>query len=334
LWVVALVALWGWAGVSVANAEPGQTVEVSDEIAASTGTAGDVSSCPVDTVPVQIMTPGRGGNEIKRSAAEISSSLPHFRAFVTTVTEHVNSRLAKDKLCINGAENVESMDSAEWKQRSLLQFVRWPLIMSSEFLVPMLPPGTGGRPSPSCRIFSPWIDLVVHRTPVPQIRGVVRWNERQLLADQAVLSGAKNVPPGVAMPLKGSEFGHFRELYRDAIEPRLLADWVVQFGVEIPPELAEKVAKPIKEQPLPDLLWLASRYPVAPGESNEVWGNLYLAMDDVTKKSMEGYTKLIIALTDRCFTSDEANFHYYGSILDVADPVLLEQYKIDTPPIH
>jgi hypothetical protein len=51
------------------------------------------------------------------------------------------------------------------------------------------------------------------------------------------------------------------------------------------------------------------------------------------EKSAEGYTKIVLALIDRCFASpasDSVGF-YYDNILDVADPVLLKQYKIDTP---
>jgi hypothetical protein len=44
----------------------------------------------------------------------------------------------------------------------------------------------------------------------------------------------------------------------------------------------------------------------------------------------EGYTKIVIALIDRCFESDGSDIHY-GSILDVADLVPLKQYIIATP---
>jgi hypothetical protein len=57
------------------------------------------------------------------------------------------------------------------------------------------------------------------------------------------------------------------------------------------------------------------------------------AMREAREKGAEGYTKLVISLIDRCFAADESkrtNLRY-ASILDVADPVLLEQYRIDMP---
>jgi hypothetical protein len=256
-------------------------------MAASTSTAGDASPCPADTVPVQIMTPG-------------SSASPHFHAFITAVTEHVAARLARDKLC---------MDSADSKNRFRLQFVYWNLDMTPGFPVPE--PPFGAFLPDSCWISSPWIDLVLERRPVPSVRGVVRWNERQFLADQAVLAGAKNVPPGIAMPLKRGEsgLGHFAWEYEDT---------------ETPPRPA---AKPIEERVPPDLLWLFRRSGGEPFLASVAY-----VMHKATEKGAEGYTKLVLALIDRCFASDEAILHY-DSILDVADPILFKQYRIVGKPL-
>jgi hypothetical protein len=330
-------------------------------MAVGTSAAGEVSPC-ADTVPIQVMenTSPNGGTRIILSADEISDSLPHFRAFVTAVTEHINSRLTRGKLCItndknmtsvglqfrdnvdcmNNAKGLECMINAERRKRSLLQFVEWGLTVRHEYLVPAMI-SIGGRGLPSCRISSPWMDLVFyqepsreqasHMTPVSEIRGIVRWNERQMLADQAVLAGAKNVPPGVAMPITGPEFGYFADLYKDTIYPRLYAAQVVQFatefGLEIPPHLAEEMEKPIKEHDNipPDLLWLFLR-----SSKGLLSFSTNLRRYDVTKKSAEGYTKLVLALIDRCFASDEKTELHYTNILDAADLIPLEQYKIDT----
>jgi hypothetical protein len=282
--------------------------------AASAGTAGDVSSCSVETVPIEIMTTGYGF-EVMRSAAEISDDLPHFRAFVTTVTEHVAARLARDQLCIKvaggmkGLESVDSMTRAAFDNRSLLQFVYWRFAMGSGFYVPAMS-STRSNGGAFCRLSSPWIDLAVERKPVPQILGIVYWNERQLLADQAALAGAKNVPLGMVMPLKLSEFGRFASEYAHS---------------EI---LKMPVAKPIEERVPPDLLWLLRRS--WQSTRGPFIGSADAAMHRATEKGAEGYTKLVLALIDRCFASDRADLHY-DSILDVADPVLLEPYKIVTP---
>lgn len=269
-------------------------------MAASTSTAGGVSQCPVDTVPIQIAYGARHGSVATLSAAGISDSNPHFRAFVTAVTEHVAARLARDKLCI---------DSADSKRLSLLQFVNWRVISSGN--EPPAPvPSLDARPSGGCRISSPWIDLAFEQGPVPWIRGVVRWNQRQLLADQAVLAGARNVPAGLAMPLEQSEFIHFALDYANS---------------EI---LREPAVGPIEERVPADLLWLfrrswqSTRAPFV--------GAATRSMETAMEKGAEGYTKLVIALIDRCFDADGADIHY-DSILDVADLISLDQYKIDTP---
>jgi hypothetical protein len=328
--VVALAAALGWAGVCVADAERRQAVGAS--------AVEDVSPC-ANTAPIQIMTPGFGPRTVTwhdiptlmlsksaiiLSAAEINDSLPLFRAFVTTVTEHINSRLAKDKLCINGAESMESMLNATRAHHSLLQFVRWDAVMSHEYLVPAMP---FGGALPDCQISSPWIELAVYRKPIPhvtpvsQIRGIVRWNKRQMLADQAVLNGVKNVPPDVAMPMAGFENHYYSGLYRDALHSRQIAAWVKRAagsGLSPPPlALQLQLVKPNKEHTIPpDLLWFYRH------------SSLH-GMRGLAEKSAEGYTKLVLALVDRCFASDERTTLHYTNILDVADPVLLEQYKID-----
>jgi hypothetical protein len=276
-------------------------------MAVGTSTAEGVSSCTVDTVPIQFTTPGRGGT--MRSVAEISDGLPYFRAFVTDVTKHINARLAKDKFCINGVDSMKSMDSARRENRSLLQFVRWPLIIGHEYIVPAMP-STGWHGGTLCRISSPWIDLAVEQKPVPQIVGIVRWNERQLLADQAALAGAKNVLLGTVMPLSPSELGYFTSEVR-----------------------RESAAKPVEARVPPDILWLLHSWVGTEERSTAVpfIGIVSGSMHRVTEKGAEGYTKLVITLIDRCFASDGKTELYYSNILDVIDPVLLKQYKIDTP---
>lgn len=267
--------------------------------AAGASTAGGVSQCPVDTVPIQIMAATWRDPEATLSTADMRSA-PHFRAFVTTVTKHVAARLGEDKLCI---------DSADSKKRSLLQFVNWPLVIGNKLLEPA--PSLDARPSGGCRISSPWVDLAFERRPVPWVRAVVRWNERQLLADQAVLAGVRNVPTGVAMPLAQSAYHGFAYPYADSEIRRLPA------------------AQPIEERTPPDLLWLFRQSP----QSTLVpfGGTAHGTMNTAMERSAERYTQLVIAVIDHCFASDDGADIHYSSILDVADLISLEQYKIATP---
>jgi len=262
------------------------------------GTDEGVSQCPVDTIPIQIVGESGSDSVITLSADRLPSD-PQFRAFVTAVTKHVVARLDRDKLCI---------DSADSKKRSLLQFVNWSIANWGNMRTfPMSLPDA--RPAGVCRITSPWIDLAIERKPVPSIRGVVRWNQRQLLADQALLAGARNVPSGVAMPLKQKDFLSFARAYADS---------------EL---LGKSAAKPIEERVPTDLLWLfrhSWQTTFAPFEGEAI-GSMHVAM----KKGAEHYTKLVIALIDRCFDAGGAEIQY-NSILDAADLVSLEQYKINT----
>jgi hypothetical protein len=228
---------------------------------------------------------------------------------VAAVTERVNAQLAKNKLCVKSAESTDNMESAGFKQRSLLQFVQWLLPMHKEYITPALP-STGWHGPPLCQISSPWIDLVVERKPIPRIFGIVRWNERQLLADQAALDGAKNVPSGVAMPLSPSELGHFISGYR------------------------KSAAKPVEERVPPDILWLFRR--TWPSGNVSGFPNAERdSMHSAVEKGAKGYTKLVLALVDRCFAPSASGKRlHYTNILDAADLIPLEQYKIDMPIYH
>lgn len=271
---------------------------MASTMAACASSAGYASQCPANTVPIQITDEARRGSETLFSAAELSD--PHFRAFVMAVTEHIATRLVRDKLCIGNANG---------KETSLLRFVSWPLATSGERSLAPVPP-LDARPSGGCRISSPWIDLAFERTPIPWVRGIVRWNERQLLVDQAVLAGSRDVPADLTTPLRRSEFEHFAWDYADS---------------EI---LRQPATRPIEERIPPDLLWLfrrswqSTRGPFPATASG--------AMNKAVEKGSEGYTKLVIALIDRCFASDGEDLHY-SSILDVADLISLDQYRIDTP---
>jgi hypothetical protein len=182
--------------------------------------------------------------------------------------------------------------------------------MFGDHIVPVLP-STGGTQH-ICHISSPWIDLVVDRGTVPQIRGIIRWNEHQLLVDQAILDGAKNVPPGMALPLDPGELGYF------------------EYEV-----LRESAAKPVEARVPPDILWLLPSL-VGREDLTDVHFPARYAMEDVAKKGAAGYTQLVLALIDRCFDSSASGRVdvHYSSILDIADPILLEQYKIETRSLH
>jgi len=283
-------------------------------------TAGE---CPADAVPIQIIT-GRWLDDkdvivtledgtqknvsarIRGDAVNVLSAFTHsdpsFSYFVKTVTQHVAGRLGKDNLCT---------DNPDSTKHSRLRFVNWPLTIGEVNPLALISIPDRKLPA-SCRIVSPWIDFSFGRSPVPWVQGVVRWNERQLLADQAILAGARNVPSGVVMPLKFREFGHFELEYANS---------------EIMRE-REPVATPIDAYIPEDLMWLFRR---SWQSTRGPFGSFVAhSMDIAIKKGIKNYTGLTIALIDRCLASDGEELHY-SNILDAADLISLEQYKIDTP---
>jgi len=266
---------------------------------AGTSLAQEVSPCPagVNMVPIQIMGQIKPSSVTTLSDAKILDFPPGFLYFVTSVTEHVAAKLAQEKLCLDSAEN---------RERSLLQFVLMPVsIMETYPLVSE--PQLEAQPTAVCRISSPWIDMVIEPGPIPQVRAIVRYNERQLLADQAMLSGEQGVPTGVAKRLAASEYNQYATEY---------SRW---WGSSSQTWIAERVPS--------DLLWLFRR--TAPGLvpfRNSATGTKIQVME----KGAEGYTKIVIALIDRCFESGGAAIHC-DSILDVADLIQIDEYKIDMP---
>jgi hypothetical protein len=295
----------------------------------STSSAQDVPPCSCDAVPIQIVGEAGSGpvtklSAIKYFANEIGGDDPHFGAFVTTVMEHVATRLAEEKLCI-------------CSERALFQFMHWYLSPSNPDKLPTPVTSLDIQPSGSCRISSPWIDLAFERKPVPWIRAIVRWNERQLLADQAVLAGAKNVPLGVAKPLTSRELYSFKDEHdkttklEDLLEIRRLLHKLQperQYLVEDITELEHQLAamSPIKERIPPDLLWLFQRSP----STDLLNVPLKHSMGRAMAKGAESYTELVNVLIDYCFVATEGTSLRYNNILDATYLIPLEQYKIET----
>ena len=260
-----------------------------------TSMAESISTCSVDTVPIQIIGRWGGRDVATLSTIRLSSGDPNFNTFITTVTEHLAARLAQENFCL---------DSAESKARSLIQFADiYACVSEDDPILSALQP-LEASPSDVHRIYSPWIDIAIERNPVPSVRAIVRFSERQLLVDQAVLSGAHNVPLGVAVPPTPREDANFKSKYRFA----------TIYITEEPQE------KPIEELVPPDFLWLLDRSSM--GHKNSDSSVLHHMM----RASTADYTKIVTALIDQCFVSKEAELRF-NSVLDVADLVPLEQYK-------
>jgi hypothetical protein len=250
-------------------------------------------------VPVQMIKIWPGP-VIPLSETEIKGSPPGFPTFATSVIEHLAVKLAQEKLCLNSVESME---------HSLLQFAPMPGNTERDPL-PSVPP-LGAGSSGVCRITSPWVELVIERKPVPTVRAVFIYSVRQLLADQAVLAGARDVPPGAAMPLSYEELRRYAEEYALS---------------EINSQPTEK---PVEERVPPDLLWYF-RHVADQSAGYNFPSSTPNNMGAAMRMRTEEYTKIVIALIDQCFESKGKDIHY-NSILDVSDLFPLEQYKITTP---
>ena len=137
------------------------------------------------------------------------------------------------------------------------------------------------------------------------------------------MAGVRNVPTGVAMPPTHKEFlAYTHEYAKYASEER--AAKYDRSGSPRP----KSTDNPIEERVPPDYLWLFRQG----GSGGSAPFSVYAseAMEIITEKGTEGYTKIVIALIDQCFASDGTEIRY-NSILDIGDPALLEQYKIVTP---
>lgn len=273
---------------------------MASAIVTSASHAAGPSACPTNKVPVQIVSERSTDLDPQLAAAKISAPHLPLHTFIKGVTQHISTRLAASKLCI---------DSAESKKRSLLQFVNMPLVYLYK---PVASPSLTlpAKSSADCRITSPWIDFAMGRSPTPWVRAVVRWNERQLLVDQAILAGMPNVPPGVPKQLRHDEFASFATMYHEDIKS--------QVGV---------AKKRFDERIPPELLWLFLRSlqltPVEP-----FFMNADSAMSVAMKKGRDGYTNLVAGLIDQCTDSDKSDIRY-NNIGDITNPIVLKKYKID-----
>ena len=272
------------------------------------------SQCPVDAVPIQIVDDDPQYGPVTTLSAIKNPDASPFYVFVEAVTEHVAARMAEGKYCI---------DSAESRERSLLQFVYWPLRWADERKEASTPSVLRldvpqPRPSGTCWLSSPLMDLTVEWKPVPRIRAIIRWNERQMFADQAVMSGMRGVKPGMTMPLKKGELDRFMREYQDT---------------ELWDSPRKPAAKPIEKRVPPDILWLFLR------SMRTLTGHFMIDNEKAVEKGAAGYTKFAIALADLCLVEggggNATRYLHFDSIFEasgyVEKQIPLEQYMINMP---
>ena len=135
--------------------------------------AENTSTCLVDTVPIQIVN--RWGEKpvttLYADGNSRFSGFQSFNTFVASVTEHLAAKLSQENLCLHSAESQE---------RSLVQFAHIHVSVSEDDHTLTMVRTLETRSPGVCRISSPWIDIAVEREPVPSVRAIIRFSERQL----------------------------------------------------------------------------------------------------------------------------------------------------------
>ncbi|WP_374334346.1 hypothetical protein [Leeia sp.] len=266
-------------------------------LAALLGSECVAASCPADLIPIRLVDPSNRAPVTTLSTIRWAEHTPAYREFVTAISQHLAARLADPQHC---------PASAASQQRSLLRFVRWTLVYPAGS-PPQVFTTLKDAPTRGCQLHSPWLDLSIERGPVPWVQGIVRWNERQLLADQARLAGLDGVVDGVAMPFSAEAYGKLAEAM----------GWVRQDYHGVTPAATEP-------QLPPELRWL-HRYSTRndlPPSADGVYA--------VLPGSAERYTRLTLALIDRCLASEGQDIRY-GHIQELADLLPLDEYRVPLP---
>lgn len=168
--------------------------------------------------------------------------------------------------------------------------------------------------SGTSRLESPWVKLVLQGPANRLVCARFVWNERQFLLDQALLSGARGRHDTPLTPLSDRVFRQHAEDYARTV-----------LGARSPEAVPEAVAA-VSERIPPDLLWLfqhawqSTRGPfVAFARS---------ALKETITRAGPAYCAFVKALVDRRLASADAG-QRFESVLDLADVVALDRYRID-----
>ena len=178
---------------------------------------------------------------------------------------------------------------------------------------------------------SPWLQLSL--TPDCKLTAVFIWNNRQLIADQAFLSGVLPVTKGIITPINDPNRFLPKEYDQSVI---LLGDYskAVPGGqaAERPSVALDKQQQTVKRfvahKYLPDLFWFFSLI-----KSNKFWTDSGTFIEQLvhrerllSRHANDAQVALVIALASR-FIAESSQHLKYDSILDVGSLVDLDKYR-------
>jgi len=253
---------------------------------------------------IQILDESKG--ELIPSESLETITDPNFKNFVTEIINFLTGKIGSGKLCHES--------SAHHPLEAVLFFVYRPLIASGKDPVSLSADVTALKSEAVCRLDSPWAELTISRSPKPVLRAVFRWNERQILLDQALLAGASTVHPAVVDPIEASVFEEYAADYTNAV---LLAR---------SPEARSQAQIDIAERIPADILWLfrhawqSTKAPFSKAAKHD--------LGLVLERAAAPYVLLAESLVNKCFESSGAT-EKYRTILEMNGIFNIYDYKIN-----
>jgi hypothetical protein len=228
-----------------------------------------------------------------------------FKQFALSVSEHVLGRLGAAAKC---------QDTTRFGRRVHLALYQRALIAppSSGQIAAAVP--CGEISGSTCSLESPWVNVSTMPGSNKIEHIAVVWSERQLLLDQALMSGASARKIESVSSLTQGALDRYVEDYSKSV-------------LEAPsPQSREMAQGVIADRIPPDLLWLL----------RHAWqstrGPFSDAVDDARAATLvrvaTGYADLVKALIDRCVDS-ELKKTRYSNILDLKGSKVLERYRLD-----
>jgi hypothetical protein len=225
---------------------------------------------------------------------------PYLKSFVASLTNYISTRFPNAGSCTENSDR-GSMSS--------LTFVRLPLVTSGNNPLAATPKLSPSFPGITCRLDSPWVKLAIRNSDKPLIQGVFIWNERQFLADQALLANPNLTLDSPPIPLSNRLFEKYAADYADS---------------EILQSPSGKAS--ITERIPLDVLWLFRNSPQTtfiPFSSAA-----RSSMNTMSKRVAKNYINLTQKLFDQCFASAQKSEQRYETVLDLRNTISLDRYQI------
>jgi hypothetical protein len=260
-------------------------------------------SCPNIQSSIKIINES-GGSMSGTSLGTLSDS--PFKRYVMTISRHVSAKIMKAEQCRGDAKKSPEVE---------LFFVYRPLYAYTQSQIG--PPfnleltQTNG----SRHLDSPWVKIASSRMPKPIVRAAFIWNERQILFDQVLMSGARASPTEPLLPIDEVTFEKMVQDYTETV-------------VERPSNRFAALAIISKRLPT-DIFWLFTH---SWQSTRGPFGNSVGAALSITvKHTANEYTNLSKALINQFFSSTTNADLRYKSVLNLKDVFSLDNYRINKP---